>query len=403
VFQGERTRTQTSAASIRSRIRSPEKGRSRAAASEAGDSTERCSFQENVDIAFRKWTKPEQVPDKSPTLRRAHHVPWAHPVGSSGTSPNVARTTASSNSPMSGSPVRENARLRNRASARLVTRLVSAAPSEPRRRERPEDAWRPLDPCRLSYNRKSGQCSVGRCAIATVCPPTPHPQSSDERRRIRPQDPSRHRASNEPYPAASLGFWATLGWTLLSYFCGAIAWVGVAVWTGSTQSNPLSEPLSIAEGDCEGSAGDRRAGARRKIRALAGRGVSGVGSLGERDVVLGIQCLVAVLILTDGLIYLSGGDVVTPFQIGVYRAARAGGTLPWMWLAFVVAAPAMEEVTFRGFVYRGWAASRVGPLGAILLTSLAWSMMHLQYDWRGIVQIFAFGLLFGWCAGAAGP
>jgi hypothetical protein len=37
-------------------------------------------------------------------------------------------------------------------------------------------------------------------------------------------------------------------------------------------------------------------------------------------------------------------------------------------LAFVIIAPAAEEITFRGFLYRGWAASRLGVFGAILLT-----------------------------------
>jgi membrane protease YdiL (CAAX protease family) len=49
------------------------------------------------------------------------------------------------------------------------------------------------------------------------------------------------------------------------------------------------------------------------------------------------------------------------------------------WLTFVVAAPVTEELLFRGFLFRGIARSRLGPAGAVVLTSLAFAPLHLQY------------------------
>jgi membrane protease YdiL (CAAX protease family) len=46
-------------------------------------------------------------------------------------------------------------------------------------------------------------------------------------------------------------------------------------------------------------------------------------------------------------------------------------------------------------MYRGLAASALGPTGTIVLTSLVWSVVHIQYDWFYLVHIFAVGLLLG--------
>ena len=65
-------------------------------------------------------------------------------------------------------------------------------------------------------------------------------------------------------------------------------------------------------------------------------------------------------------------------------------------IAFVVAAPVSEELFARGFLYRGWSESFLGPAGAILLSSLVWTALHLQYDWFFFGEVFSIGLLFGY-------
>jgi hypothetical protein len=67
-----------------------------------------------------------------------------------------------------------------------------------------------------------------------------------------------------------------------------------------------------------------------------------------------------------------------------------------MWLTLVIAAPVGEEALFRGFLYRGWAQSPGAVVPAIVVISAAWAIIHTQYDWFGIVQIFLIGLLLGW-------
>ena len=71
------------------------------------------------------------------------------------------------------------------------------------------------------------------------------------------------------------------------------------------------------------------------------------------------------------------------------------GFLPLFWLAIVVLAPIFEEVFFRGFMFAGLERSQLGGPGAIVVTLLAWAVIHVQYDLYGIATIFVLGLLLG--------
>jgi membrane protease YdiL (CAAX protease family) len=118
----------------------------------------------------------------------------------------------------------------------------------------------------------------------------------------------------------------------------------------------------------------------------------------RRDLFLGLACLAVLLPLGDLATWLSGRDIVHPFMVESYTTAREAGS----WAVFavgsaiVLAAPLTEEIAFRGFLYRGWAASALGPAGAIALTSAIWALMHIQYETFFIIQIFGLGLVFGW-------
>jgi uncharacterized protein len=91
------------------------------------------------------------------------------------------------------------------------------------------------------------------------------------------------------------------------------------------------------------------------------------------------------------------GREVTPGFMGeVLKSARADGALWLLVVAFCIAAPLSEEILSRGFLYRGWSESRLGVVGAIVLSSLAWTSLHLQYDWFFFGEIFSIGLLLGY-------
>jgi membrane protease YdiL (CAAX protease family) len=120
------------------------------------------------------------------------------------------------------------------------------------------------------------------------------------------------------------------------------------------------------------------------------------------EIVFGVAAMVALMIAGDGVSWLLGRPFVTSFQIDIYTTASAGGWLLWLWLAVVVATPIGEEILFRGFLFRGWLKSPRDVWPVIIATSFLWAIIHLQYDWYVIGQIFVFGLLLGWMRWATG-
>ena len=115
-----------------------------------------------------------------------------------------------------------------------------------------------------------------------------------------------------------------------------------------------------------------------------------------RMVVIGIVGILVIIGLTDAVLFASGHAIVSPFQSISYRTAAAEGLLPLMWFAAVVVAPAGEEIMFRGFLFRGLVRSQRAAWPAIVAISLLWSLLHVQYDWTGMAEIFVAGMFLGW-------
>ncbi len=65
------------------------------------------------------------------------------------------------------------------------------------------------------------------------------------------------------------------------------------------------------------------------------------------------------------------------------------------WIAVVVFAPIFEETFMRGFLFIGFRQSRLGAVGAVILTSLLWAGLHLQYDIFQMALIFVLGIVLG--------
>jgi membrane protease YdiL (CAAX protease family) len=123
---------------------------------------------------------------------------------------------------------------------------------------------------------------------------------------------------------------------------------------------------------------------------LALRGTSWV------NFIIGAIALAVLVMAWDGLSRAMGREVTPGFMIDVLKSARAEGALWLLVVAFCVAAPVSEELFARGFLYRGWSESFLGPSGAILLSSAVWTSLHLQYDWFFFGEVFSIGLLLGY-------
>lgn len=86
---------------------------------------------------------------------------------------------------------------------------------------------------------------------------------------------------------------------------------------------------------------------------------------------------------------------VWPHKFRVDPSFVAGGTGPLFLLLLApwLAGPVMEELAFRGFMFRGWSESFLGPIGAILLTSALFAIWHTQYGWLERLWVFLVGLV----------
>jgi membrane protease YdiL (CAAX protease family) len=116
----------------------------------------------------------------------------------------------------------------------------------------------------------------------------------------------------------------------------------------------------------------------------------------KSDVVVGVIAVLIFILVVDGLSWLLGRDIVSPFQLEIYRTASAAGYLPWLWLTVAVVAPIGEETLFRGFLFRGWHRTSSDARAVIIMTALLWAVIHLQYDLFFISQVFSYGLVLGW-------
>jgi membrane protease YdiL (CAAX protease family) len=111
-----------------------------------------------------------------------------------------------------------------------------------------------------------------------------------------------------------------------------------------------------------------------------------------------IKAVLAVIAVVIGFLLVSGAlssfmdRPVPELMVDAYK------TSVWpvlFWIAVIVCAPVFEEVFFRGFLFEGFRYSRIGIIGAIVLTSLIWASLHVQYDAFEMLLVFVMGLLLG--------
>lgn len=124
-------------------------------------------------------------------------------------------------------------------------------------------------------------------------------------------------------------------------------------------------------------------------------------------VALALATGAALQVLSYAVPYLLGADMTTA-AAAQYRSAQSAGVPVWLPLLLTwpgdIAAPLVEESIFRGFLWRGWEASRLGVRGTWLLTSLVFTAYHIEkVIGTGpfnigfvLVQDLLLGLLLGW-------
>jgi membrane protease YdiL (CAAX protease family) len=196
------------------------------------------------------------------------------------------------------------------------------------------------------------------------------------------------------------GFWGSLGWGLLAGAAGMFAvFVYTIIWMlthGLQLANAEDPSYATATGILVLSAPIVVLVIATKIRKLSLHSYFALEGFSGRNLALGLACLTALIVAFVAIQVLLGIEGGSKYMEATYRAAKAAGILPLMWLSLVVVAPVTEELFFRGFLHRGWAPSWLGVSGTIVVTALLWALLHQQYNVLGILFIFVMGLIFGW-------
>jgi membrane protease YdiL (CAAX protease family) len=205
-----------------------------------------------------------------------------------------------------------------------------------------------------------------------------------------------------PLPTRTLGVWGTFGWALLAFLLAqaigtAVVFIGFPEHLPSTTSmryggtlvalvtlvtNPVLVALFAAI-------------ARWRTGASASEYL-GLTRFTWREFLIGFLAIAVFAGASDLFNSLIGIDIVPPFQTEVFTSVGDTGWLIALALAIVVVGPIGEEVMFRGFLFRGWVAPGLRGAVAIAVISVLWALLHVQYAWVQITQIFLIGLILGW-------
>lgn len=80
------------------------------------------------------------------------------------------------------------------------------------------------------------------------------------------------------------------------------------------------------------------------------------------------------------------------FSVRIYKAAYF---FPLFVFSVVLLDPVLEELVFRGFLFKGLLHSRLGATGAIVLSALIFGSIHSQYHLAGMLVVAGSAVLFG--------
>jgi len=196
-----------------------------------------------------------------------------------------------------------------------------------------------------------------------------------------------------------LSRWATVGFALLAFILSVAAAV-VALWITDSSVPSTIDAISLLVSTPVLVVTLMLASRRSGFSVLA---YLGLDIPRRRHIAIAMASLAAWSILFGMLEWALGWNTPPTSMLEIYRSARSNGSLIWLWLAWVVAAPIGEEVLFRGFMFRGFVHAQRNAIPSIVLISLVWSLTHVDYEWFTIAEIFVLGLLLGlvrWSTGS---
>jgi membrane protease YdiL (CAAX protease family) len=209
-------------------------------------------------------------------------------------------------------------------------------------------------------------------------------------------------------------FWGTLAWSvallIVMTATGFAVLVAVAAYQGIAWSGDFAEAMARSNLAALSSADSIAAlapvlGVIWLAVRLARQDFADYLALrlpSARHAAIGLTAVITVLLTMDTIAHTMGWAVTSnTLTQGLARNPTIGMVL-LLASSLVVTTPIAEEAVFRGFIYRGFAASWLGPALAVIVSSLMFTALHVQYDAVGLAEVLANGLLLGVMRAASG-
>jgi membrane protease YdiL (CAAX protease family) len=200
-------------------------------------------------------------------------------------------------------------------------------------------------------------------------------------------------------PDAPLGLWATLAWGAAGIGALYLTWM-IPIVLSAIAGSPVAMPALYLPIDHMVVAFVVVAALwfnRRPLRQYLAISALRLGGV-ARSIGIGLAAYVGFVILLGMLEALRSWGVEpapTPAPAKVVIDNAMIMSLAAYWFVLVVAAPIVEEMLFRGLLYRGLEA-KIGALATITITSVLFGMVHyLGFGWPRAVATGCLGLLFG--------
>ncbi len=124
-----------------------------------------------------------------------------------------------------------------------------------------------------------------------------------------------------------------------------------------------------------------------------------------------VALMLAVVFGTGAVLTLASGATQQDLELGIdyLKVIIADGR--WQnWLlviaVVVVAGPFVEETVFRGFMFSVLIKTPAGFIGAAVITSASWTLLHVAYSWPSLIVLFVFGCCLAyvvWRTGSLWP
>jgi membrane protease YdiL (CAAX protease family) len=201
-------------------------------------------------------------------------------------------------------------------------------------------------------------------------------------------------------------FWGTAVWGLLIFVAMFVGQIGAILYLAWDRGDPLDlmsiqrvgrEPAALALSVTMGLPATLAA----VWLAIRIKKASFVDYLALhwpswKQMLFGAIGLVLIVVAWETMSRSLGREATPGFMTDLLKSGRDKGAAVMLLFAFSVAAPMSEEVLARGFLFRGWSASFLRVPGAIILSSLVWTVVHLQYDMYFLAEVFSIGLWFGY-------